>query len=83
MRKVTKGVHPGRPQGAKGVWFTDDLWKMLELCWSPQPSSCPAVKAVLDFLKQLLTVWQPLPPSVDSDAETDTDDVSPQSEWPW
>jgi len=60
--KVIKGEHPGRPQGGEGVWFTDDLWEMLERCWSPQPERRPAVDTVLQCLEQGSTVWQPLPP---------------------
>ena len=37
MRKVIEGERPGRPQGEEEVWFTDDLWEVLEQCWSPQP----------------------------------------------
>ena len=74
MRKVVDGDRPGRPQGAEGAWFVDALWDTLELCWSPSPSSRPAVDTVFDCLKRVSPIWQPLPPSVDSDAESDTDD---------
>ena len=74
MRKVIEGDRPRRPQAAEGLWFTNGLWETLELCWSPLPSSRPAIEAVLDCLKRTSTAWQPLPPSVDIDTETDTDD---------
>jgi len=74
MRKVIDGDRPGRPQGAEGPWFTDDLWETLELCWSPFPKSRPAVEVVLDCLKRASPTWRPLPPSVDEDVEIDTDD---------
>ena len=74
MRKVIDGDRPGRPQGAEGPWFVDDLWETLELCWSPSPKSRPTVEVVLDCLKWVSPFWQPLPPSVDGEAESDTDD---------
>ena len=74
MRKVIDGDRPGRPQGADGGWFVDDLWNTLERCWSPLPRNRPAANAVLDCLKGISPTWQPPPSSVDNDTETDTDD---------
>ena len=45
--KVIQGERPERPEGA---WFTDDLWKTLQQCWSPSPQDRPTVEAVLDCL---------------------------------
>jgi len=73
IRKVIEGERPGRPQGAKGVWFMDDLWGMLEQCWSPQPKDRPTITAVLECLELVSAAWQP-PLRTDSDTETDTDD---------
>jgi serine/threonine protein kinase len=28
-RKVTDGKRPGRPEGIRGTWFTDDLWEIV------------------------------------------------------
>ena len=76
MRKVIGGERPGRPQEAEGIWFTDGLWGTLEQCWSPQPKDRPTIEAVLEHLEQVSVVWQPLPPSEDDGAETDTDEES-------
>jgi len=76
MRKVVEGERPGRPQGGEGVWFTDDLWEMLERCWSSQPERRPAVNAVLQCLEQGSTAWQPLPPDSDYYTRSDSDDQS-------
>lgn len=37
------GERPERPKGVEGVWFTDDLWRMLSQCWASQPESRPSV----------------------------------------
>lgn len=76
MRKVVDGEQPTRPQGTKGVWFTDSLWGTLRQCWSPQPGDRPTAEAVLECLEQVSVAWQPLPPDVDSDAEADSDEES-------
>jgi len=74
--KIVEGERPGRPRGGGGVWFADDLWGMLERCWSPQPERRPAVDSVLRRLKQGSTAWQPLPPDSDEYARSDSDDQS-------
>ena len=72
--KVTKGDRPARPQGAEGAWFTDDLWEILEMCWSPWPRSRPTVEVVFDCLKRVSTACRLLPLSVGGNAEADTGD---------
>ena len=62
MKKIVDGEHPGRPQGEEGVWFTDNLWEILEQCWSSQPERRPTIDTVLQCLKHGSMAWQPLPP---------------------
>ena len=69
--KVVKGDRPERPQGPEAAWFTDDLWEMLERCWSPDMKLRPAVEAVLGRLESSSTAWRPLPPSADDDLRMD------------
>ena len=64
MRKVVEGEHPGRPQGGEGMWFTNDLWEMLEQCWLPQPGRRPTIDALIRCLEQGSMAWQPLPPDL-------------------
>ena len=73
MQKVLEGKHPERPQGVKEAWFTDDLWEILEQCWSPQTKDRPIARKILEHLERVWTTWQPLPLCVDGDAETDSD----------
>ena len=42
LKKVLDGERP--PREAR---FTDSLWRMLELCWEPQPNARPSVESVL------------------------------------
>ena len=76
MRKVIEGERPGRPQGEEEVWFTDDLWEILEQCWSPQPERRPTINAVLQCLNRGSTAWQPLSPSPGGYAQPVSDDES-------
>ena len=64
MLKVTDGERPGRPDGARGMWFTDDLWKMLGLCWAQDAQNRPSIEAVRECLERVSSTWEPLPPQV-------------------
>jgi len=76
IRKVIEDERPERPQGVQGVWFTDDLWGMLELCWKPQPNDRPGLKAILRCLEGAAPPSRPPSPSptATEDIETGTDD---------
>ena len=74
MRKIVEGEHPDRPQGPEAVWFTDDLWGMLEQCWSSKPKLRPAVEGVFKSLNRGLETWEPLPLRTGSDSQVDSDD---------
>jgi len=69
MRKVIEGERPERPERAG---FTDDLWRTLEKCWSPQPYNRPTIEAVLESLGQV-SDWQPPTPSGE-EGEADGDE---------
>ena len=71
--KVVKGERPERPQGPEAAWFTDDLWEMLERCWSPDLKLRPAVEVVLEHLECSSMAWRPLPPSADDGFQLDDD----------
>jgi len=60
---VLDGKRPERPQGAQGIWFTDDMWKMLESSWEAQPDRRPNTKVLLSCLQEaaLLSVPSPRP----------------------
>ena len=45
---VLAGERPPR-----GEEFTESLWKMLELCWSPQPNNRPSIEDVLRCLEMV------------------------------
>ena len=74
MRKVMEGERPARLRGAEGAWFTDDLWRMLSLCWAAQPEQRPGITAVLECLEQHSGTWKPPSPRADEGAETDESD---------
>ena len=70
---VLGGERPERPRGGTGELFTDEIWKLLELCWKERPADRPNLKLVLSALGgEPFTLWPPS--SMDGEAGTDTDD---------
>jgi serine/threonine protein kinase len=61
---VFSGKRPGRPKGLEGVWFTDDVWAVLERCWTHQPNDRPGIEDVLQCLEEASRVWTPPSPQV-------------------
>ena len=74
--KIIGGERPGRPSGAEGASFTDDLWRILEKCWSAQPQVRPTTELVLEYLERASRNWQPLPPGKAEDTVDDSKSVS-------
>ena len=60
--KVLKGERPGRPLGAEGTWFRDDIWNILERCWQPVPGDRPRIGEVLECLETVSRTWTPPSP---------------------
>ena len=76
IREILNGTLPGRPHGVGGIWFTTDLWKVLELCWKYQPGDRPSLNTVLQCLQDITR--SPRPPGDHPDAtENDPGVFSP------
>jgi serine/threonine protein kinase len=74
--KLILGEHPSR-----GAVFPDDLWKMMELCWTSQPDGRPSIADVLQCLRAASGSPEPSP---QSGGETGTleDDRGPSDSCP-
>ena len=55
--RVVAGRRPERPRGVEGTWFTDDVWDVLERCWTSQPGNRPNIKDVLRCLQDSSRSW--------------------------
>ena len=64
MLMVMRGECPGRPGRP---WFTDDLWRTMEQCWSPQLIDRPTIRGIFECLERLAITWGPLPPGPEDD----------------
>ena len=71
--KVLKGDRPTRR-----ARFTNDLWKMLESCWTPQPNDRPSIGDVLRCL-EAVSISSEGPLGVDEETEGYSDQDSGSS----
>ena len=46
-----------KPEGAKRLGFSDELWKTVELCWSEGRNARPSVKEILSCLNNAKAFW--------------------------
>ena len=54
---VFRGNRPEKLRGIEGIWFTDDVWKLLERCWLPEPQNRPRMEDVLQLLEGTSKSW--------------------------
>ena len=86
MRAVVEGRHPVKPPYAKSLGFSDELWALVESCWSRSSSERPTAERLLDHLSRTSPDWAPPPstsyPIAESDGDSDTSSSSPvNSKW--
>jgi len=65
---VLKGGHPRREAG-----FTNSIWQMLKLCWTPQPNNRPSIEDVLQCLEGVLNLSELPSPRVGEEVGEDSD----------
>ena len=46
------------------MWFTDEVWEILERCWAPQQGDRPNIEDVLQCMEKASRSWMPPPPQL-------------------
>ena len=72
--KVLEGELPSPQNG-----FTDRLWEMMKLCWTPQPAARPRVEDVLQRLEGVTTSPEP-PPGAEETTGKGSDNRAPTND---
>jgi len=52
-----EGVRPIKPDGAKQLGFSDELWRTVELCWSEDRDARPGVGDIFSCLDDTAAFW--------------------------
>ena len=62
MYTVASGGRLEKPPAAESLGFSDELWELLQLCWSESTSARPTAERLLHYLSRPSPTW--VPPSV-------------------
>ena len=57
IRAITGGTRPEKPEEAKHLGFSDELWRTVELCWMEDRDARPVVQDILSSLKDAAAFW--------------------------
>jgi hypothetical protein len=57
VNEVMEGVRPRKPEEAKRLGFSDELWKTVELCWLEDRNTRPRVEDILSCLNDATAFW--------------------------
>jgi len=57
VHAITEGVRPKKPEAAKRLGFSDELWKIVELCWLEDRNARPGVKEIHSCLNGAAAFW--------------------------
>jgi len=52
-----EGVRPKKPEEAKQLGFSNELWETVELCWLEDRDSRPDVGGILSSLNEAAVLW--------------------------
>ena len=55
--QIMEGVRPMKPEEAKRLGFSDELWRTIELCWLEDRDARPIVQDILSSLKDATAFW--------------------------
>ena len=57
IRMITGGIRPEKPEGARRLGFSDELWKTVEQCWLEDRNARPSVEDILSSLNEATVFW--------------------------
>ena len=57
MSAITEGDRPEKPEGAKRLGFSNELWRMVERCWMEDRNTRPGVEAICSCLNDAAAFW--------------------------
>ena len=53
-----EGVRPVKPEEAKYLGFSDELWRIVELCWLEDRNKRPGIDYILASLTYAAALWR-------------------------
>ena len=57
VNAIVEGVRPRKPEGAKRLGFSEELWRMVELCWLEDRDERPGIEDIFSCLNGAVSFW--------------------------
>lgn len=57
VHAILEGNRPSKPETAKQLGFSDELWTTVELCWREDRDARPNVEDILSSLTNAAVFW--------------------------
>ena len=57
VNEIMDGVRPKKPEGAKRLGFSNELWRTVEQCWLEDRNARPGVENILSSLNEATAFW--------------------------
>ena len=57
VNAIVEGVRPRKPEGAKRLGFSDELWRTVELCWQEDRDARPDADYIYSCLNDAREFW--------------------------
>ena len=57
MSAITEGDRPEKPEEAKRLGFSNELWRMVERCWLEDRNTRPGVEEIWSCLNDAAAFW--------------------------
>ena len=57
MNAITEGVRPEKPEEAKRLGFSNELWVTVERCWLEDRNARPSIDVILSCLSGAAAFW--------------------------
>jgi len=58
MLAIPRGDRPHKPEAVENLGFTNQLWELVEQCWSADTGARPDVRTVLSHLNHATWSWE-------------------------
>jgi len=57
VNAIVEGDRPKKPEGAKQLGFSDNLWAAVDECWLEDRNARPGVEEILSCLNDAVAFW--------------------------
>ena len=57
VHAIVEGVRPKKPEAAKRLGFSNELWRTVEICWLEDRNARPGVEDILSCLNDATGFW--------------------------